>query len=143
VSGLLAAAFSPLAGLLAGRLGAIRVLTVSLAGAAVFGGTQALAADYGLLLVLRGCSGLVQSGMGPLIVSMIAAEVPEERRASVLNITLFPGYLAWLAGGILGSVIGSVSVRGVFAVAAGVVAAGSGMTMLRWRREDRSGVAAS
>lgn len=93
--GILSAASGPLLGRLGGRFGARPVLTVALAAGAVAVAAQVVVPDYGSVLAARSALGLVQGGAAPLVVSMIAAAVPEDRRASVLNVILFPAYFAW------------------------------------------------
>src|SRR3712207_6915362 len=46
-----------------------------------------------------------QAAAGPLIVALIATSTPEALRASILNLSQFPFYLASLGGGALGGAI--------------------------------------
>lgn len=130
VSGLLAALCSPLLGRMGGRFGHRRVLTAALGAGAVAAAGQAVAPDYGWLLAARAAQGMVQGGSGPLIVAMIAQETPEDRRASVLNITLFPGYLAHVSGAMVGSAVAALGIRAVFWLASATFVAGAAGSLL-------------
>lgn len=133
VSGILSALAAPLLGRAGGWFGHGRVLTLSLAASAAATLGHALASDYGTLLATRAALGLAQGATGPLIVAMIAQATPEDRRASILNITLFPSYLAWLFGAMAGSAIAALSIRAVFVAGAGATigAAGAGFAVSR------------
>jgi MFS family permease len=126
--GVLSAGSGPLLGRLAGRFGSRAVLTAALVIGAVAMFAQANAPDYPRLLVSRAAFGLLQGGTAPLVVSMIAAAVPEDRRGSVLNIILFPGYFAWLFGPLLGSALAAFGLRTVFVGSAAVLALAAGLT---------------
>ena len=120
-AGILSAGSGPLLGRLAARFGSRPILTLALAVGALAMLAQARASDYSSLLVTRAAFGLVQGGTAPLVVSMIAAAVPEDRRGSVLNIILFPGYFAWLFGPLLGSALASFGIRAAFVGSAAVL----------------------
>lgn len=125
--GLISAVCSPVLGQLGGRLGHRPVLIGALVIGAVAAIGQALAPDYASLLAGRAALGLVQGGMGPQIVSMIALATPEDRRGSVLNLTLFPTNFAHFSGALIGSAIAALSLRGVFAAGSGVLLVAGGM----------------
>ncbi len=126
VTGVLLAVSAPLLGRLAARQGAHRVLTAAMAGAAVATALQAAAPNLPILLGMRAASGLMLGGTGPLAVSMLALATPEDRRASVLNMTLFPAYFSFVFGGLIGSVAAGAGIRAVFVVAGGLQLAGAG-----------------
>ena len=133
--GILSAASGPGLGRLAGRFGSRGVLTVALAIGAVAMFAQARAPDYGSLLVARSIFGLATGGAAPLVVSMVAAVVPEVRRGSVLNIILFPSYFAWLFGPLLGSALAAAfGIRAAFAGSAVVIAIAAGLNAVLGRR---------
>lgn len=131
--GVLSAGSGPLLGRLAARFGSGAVLTASLLIGAVAMVAQARAPDYGWLLATRAAFGLVQGGTAPLVVSMIAAAVPGDRRGSVLNIILFPGYFAWLFGPLLGSALTSLGIRAAFVGSSAVLAAAAGLNVILGR----------
>jgi MFS family permease len=134
--GVLSAISAPVLGRLATRWGRQRVLSASLAGGAVAAGAQAAANTFRQVVALRAATGAAQGGTTPLLVSMIAAATPAERRASVLNIILFPAYFAWLLSGVGGAAMARASVRGVFLVgAAALGVAGVGSVAARSRLE--------
>lgn len=136
-TGCLSAICSPLLGRLAGTIGTRPVLLAALFGSAATTIGQAFAFDYWSLFAWRAAAGLVQGGFGPLIVSMIALAAPEDRRASVLNLTLFPTNLSHMGGALLGSAMASVSLRGVF-VLSGLILAAAGTLSGRLVPRDRS-----
>lgn len=137
--GVFSAGSGPLLGRLAGRFGSRRVLTIALSIGAVAMLAQAMAPDYRWLLATRAAFGLVQGGAAPLVVSMIAAAVPEDRRGSVLNIILFPGYFAWLFGPLLGSALATLGIRAAFAGSAAVLAVAAGLNAALARRTTPEG----
>jgi DHA1 family multidrug resistance protein-like MFS transporter len=126
VSGTIGAICTPLVGRLGGWLGPRPVLVVGLAAAAVATIAQVFIADYRTLVLARSALGMVTGGLGSLIVSLIAQAAPVERRASILNITLFPTYFAFLFGAVAGSAIATLGIRAVFGAASAVLAAASG-----------------
>jgi DHA1 family multidrug resistance protein-like MFS transporter len=126
VSGAVGAICTPLVGRLGGWLGPRPVLVGGLAAAALATAAQVFISDYRTLLLARSALGLVSGGLGPLIVSLIAQAAPAERRASILNVTLFPTYFAFLLGAIAGSAIATLGIRAVFAAASAVLATASG-----------------
>ena len=132
--GVLSAGSGPLLGRLAARFGSRAVLTLALGVGALAMVGQARAQDYTGLLVSRAAFGLVQGGTAPLVVSLIAAAVPEDRRGSVLNIILFPGYFAWLFGPLLGSALAAFGIRAAFAGSAAVLTTAAGLNLLLGRR---------
>lgn len=127
-TGCLSAVCTPLVGRLAGRIGNRPVLIAALLGSAAAATVQALAADYWTLLASRAALGLFGGGTGPLVVSMIALATPEDRRASVLNLTLFPTNLAHMGGALLGSLVAVLSLRAVFVCSAGILAAAAALS---------------
>jgi len=135
-AGVLSAISGPLLGRLAGRLGSRPVLTLALAIGAVAMVFQARAPDYASLLVGRAAFGLVQGGAAPLVVSMIAAAVPADRRGSVLNIILFPGYFAWLFGPLLGSALASFGIRFAFVGSSVVLALAAALNVVLGRKAE-------
>jgi MFS transporter, DHA1 family, multidrug resistance protein len=135
--GVLSAGSGPLLGRLAGHFGHRAVLTVALGIGAVAMVAQGRAPDYSWLLASRAAFGLVQGGAAPLVVSMIAAAAPEDRRGSVLNIILFPGYFAWLFGPLLGSALATFGIRAAFVGSAVVMACAAGLNVMLGTRTSR------
>ena len=127
VSGTVSALFTPLVGRLGGLLGPRLVLTVALSAAALATVANVVVDTYVGLLVARAALGAVSGGVGPLIVSLIAVATPEDRRASVLNVTLFPTYFGFLFGAVAGSAIAAaLGVRAVFGAATVVLLGAAG-----------------
>ncbi len=130
----LSAVAAPLLGALAQRFGPRRVLTAALIVGAGAGVAQAIAPDYAWLLATRAVYGLAQGGSAPLVVSMIAAAAPEDRRGSILNVILFPGYFAWMFGPLLGSGLAAIGIRFAFLGGAAVTAMAAGFNCILARR---------
>lgn len=129
-AGLVSAGSGPILSRLGRAERSWRVLAAALVGGSVAALAQARSPDYVALLVARGAMGAVQGGLSPLIVSVIALATPSDRRASVLNLTLFPSNLSFLFGGVVGSVIAAISVRAVFVASAAVLLLGAALTAI-------------
>jgi MFS family permease len=121
VAGVLSAASQPVLGWLAGAWGSGRVLAAALLLGAGATAMQALASEYWIMLLARSGFGASHGGAGPVVVSLIAAATPQERRSSVLNMILFPAYFTWLFGSLVGAGLAGFEVRLVFIVAAAVL----------------------
>lgn len=121
VGSLVGALASPFAGVVADRIGFRPVLL----GALVMGGVASL-----LMPLMPGVPGLVGASLllggavattSAMIFSLLATEVPSERRSATLNLVYLPLYLAGIVGPAAGSAVAAaVGVPGPF-VAGGTV----------------------
>jgi MFS family permease len=134
--GATAALFTPIWGRVGDRLGRGRVLEITMALSGVALVAQALAPTFETLLIARALQGAFQAAIAPMIIALIAASTPESLRASVLNLTQFPFYLAVMGGGALGGVLAAQNLRAVFVAAAGGMALAVGM-LARLRASGR------
>jgi len=114
----------------------VRVLEITMALSGVALVAQALAPTFETLLIARALQGAFQAAIAPMIIALIAASTPESLRASVLNLTQFPFYLAVMGGGALGGVLAAQNIRAVFVAAAGGMALAVGM-LARLRASGR------
>jgi DHA1 family multidrug resistance protein-like MFS transporter len=134
VATVVGAAFSPLGGWIADRLGFRLVLTASIAGMAVafallpIGGTVAwLAIVYSLAIAFQAVVGAMVSGI-------LATETPPERRSATLNLIYLPLYMGGIAGPAIGAGVVTRGLPAVFFVAAGILAAATVLAVVFARR---------
>ena len=123
---LIGALMSPLAGVLGDRIGYRPVLL----GALVVGGVASLLMPlmaaiiglFGATLLL----GAAVATMGAMVFSLLATEVPPERRSATLNLVYLPLYVAGIIGPATGSVLAStVGLAGPFVAGCLVFFAGA------------------
>jgi MFS family permease len=82
------------------------------------------------VLVFTAANGLV----GAMVFSLLATEVPEERRSQTLNLVYLPLYAAGILGPLLGGAVSTVAgPQGPFWVGAAVFLAGAVVVALRVR----------
>jgi MFS family permease len=125
---------SPLGGLLGDRFGFRPVLIGSLIGGAaallavtVAPGTDVLALSF---LAFAAFNGTV----GAMVFSMLATDVPPERRSATLNLVYLPLYAAGVVGPALGAGVAAVAgIDGPFLLGAAVFVAGAVVVALRVR----------
>jgi MFS family permease len=138
---LVGAVTAPLGGVIGDRIGFRPVLI----GALFVGGLSLaivpLAAAIPVLalavLVFTACNGIV----GAMVFSLLATEVPPERRSQTLNLVYLPLYAAGIVGPAAGGTIaGFTGPSGPFWAAAGVFLAGAVVVALRVRANGAEGV---
>jgi DHA1 family multidrug resistance protein-like MFS transporter len=126
IGSLVGALMSPLAGMLGDRIGYRRVLLAAL----VAGGVASLLMPlmsaiwglFGAALLL----GAAVATMGAMVFSLLATEVPAERRSATLNLVYLPLYVAGIVGPATGSVLAaSVGLAGPFVAGCLVFFAGA------------------
>jgi MFS family permease len=73
--------------------------------------------------------------VGPMVFSLLATEVPPERRSTVLNLVYLPLYAAGVVGPAVGAVTASVAgVAGPFLAGSLILAAGAVVVLVAMRR---------
>jgi MFS family permease len=126
VASLVGALVAPVAGAIGDRLGFRPVLITALATGAVASLLMPLA---GALVQLAGASLLLGAAVattGAMVFSLLATEVPVERRSKALNLVYLPLYLAGIIGPATGAALAAVlGPAGPFLAGAVVFAAGA------------------
>jgi DHA1 family multidrug resistance protein-like MFS transporter len=104
-SALLGALLSPLAGAAGDRYGFRPLLAGACVLAAASLAELAVAPDLIWLTVGAVALGAATATAISMVFALLAMAIPEERRATTLNLVLLPLYLASIAGGIVGAVV--------------------------------------
>ncbi len=104
-SALLGALLSPLAGAAGDRYGFRPLLVGACVLAAASLAELALAPNLVLLTVGAVFLGAASATAISMVFALLATAVPEERRATTLNLVLLPIYLSSIAGGIVGAIL--------------------------------------
>jgi DHA1 family multidrug resistance protein-like MFS transporter len=112
------AVFAPVWGRLGDRAGYYRVMGFAAAGVAATLLLQSFATDLPQLLAPAIAQGAFQGAFTGLFSAIIALGVAEARRASVLNLTFFPFYLAGVLAPAIGTVLYSLGIRNLFRISA-------------------------
>ncbi len=137
---LVGAAIAPLGGIVGDRIGFRPVLLVSL----FVGGFALLVVPLvhaipplaGAILVFTAANGLV----GAMVFSLLATEVPAERRSQTLNLVYLPLYAAGIVGPLVGSAVSAVAgPTGPFWVGAAVFLVGAVVVAVRVRAPRTDG----
>jgi len=144
-AGLAMALATPLLGLLGDRAGAGRSLKISVWGSGAGILTQGLANSLTAAASGRLLQGLFQGGVTANVMALLARATTPERRASVMNLSILPQQLGWLAGPLLGTaLVALMGLRGMLLVGAVITLAGAVLALLRipGEREGRAAEAA-
>ncbi|MDL2335377.1 MAG: MFS transporter [Chloroflexota bacterium] len=122
IAALIGALSSPIGGMTGDRFSFRSVLMVGLAGGAVAIALEPWLPSLPLLALAVLVFVAFNSIIGPMIFSLLATEVPEERRSATLNLVYLPLYAAGIVGPAAGAVTTSVAgVAGPFTLAAAVL----------------------
>ena len=135
VAALIGALSSPIGGFSGDRFGFRSVLVVGLVGGAVAIALQPWLPSL-LLLALGVLAFVAFNGIiGPMIFSLLATEVPSERRSTTLNLVYLPLYAAGIIGPATGALTTSIAgVSGPFTLAAIVLGVGALAIVIARRR---------
>jgi DHA1 family multidrug resistance protein-like MFS transporter len=136
------AAFSPIGGWIADRLGFRVVLVTAIAGMAVAFGLLPVGSTVAWLAVAYGLAIAFQSVVGAMVSGLLATEAPPDRRSATLNLIYLPLYAGGVAGPAIGAGVVTSGLRSVFYVAAAVLAAAAVAAVLFARRAGRADPAA-
>ena len=104
-SALLGALLSPFAGVAGDRWGFRPVLAAACVLAAASLGALALAPNLVWLTVAAVCLGAATATAISMVFALLATAVPEERRATTLNLVLLPIYFSSVAGAVVGALL--------------------------------------
>ena len=115
------AALSPAGGWISDKLGFRQVLVGAIAGLAVTFVALALAPSVAWLLVAYGVAVAFMTVVGAMVSSLLASEVPAERRSATLNLIYLPLYVGGIPGPAIGAGVVGAGLRAVFYVAAAIL----------------------
>jgi MFS family permease len=104
-SALLGAVLSPFAGVAGDRYGFRPVLAAACVLAAASLGALALAPNLVWLTVAAVCLGAATATAISMVFALLATAVPEERRATTLNLVLLPIYFSSVTGAVVGALL--------------------------------------
>ena len=136
------AAFSPIGGWVADRLGFRTVLVAAIAGMAVSFGLLAAGTTVAWLAVTYCLAIAFGTVVAAMISGLLATESPAERRSATLNLIYLPLYIGGIAGPAIGAGVVTAGTPAVFMVAAAVLAGATALAAVFARRTDRRAPAA-
>ncbi len=131
------ALISPVGGWMADRVGFRRVMVASMAGLALAVLTLPVAPLVGWIAVGYALVIAFQAVIGAMVSSVLATELPAERRSATLNLIYLPLYFGGIVGPAVGSAVVSAGLRAVFYAAAAALAVGFVVAVLFARRAAR------
>jgi MFS family permease len=138
------ALISPISGAIGDRVGFRPVLIASLAGAGIAVTLLPLAPSTGTLAVAALAFATFTSGVGAMVIGLLATEVPSERRSATLNLVYLPLYVAGVVGPTLGSLlVGAAGIPGPFLLGGVVFLLGAAAVALIVPRQGRPPVPAT
>lgn len=120
-SALLGALLSPLAGAAGDRVGFRPILGGACVLAAVSLGAMAVAPDLLWLTTSAVALGAASASAISMVFALLATLVPEERRATTLNLVLLPIYLSSVTGALVGAILVREGLNTVLWVAAAIL----------------------
>ncbi|MEM9922250.1 MAG: MFS transporter [Cyanobacteria bacterium P01_D01_bin.50] len=106
--------FSPICGILADRIGKVKVLIPSLICYAIFGASGALMNDFTPLLISRALLGASSGGVAAASIGILSSMYDGEKRTRVLGYTTSALAIASIIFPIIGGLIGSINWRFTF-----------------------------
>jgi MFS transporter, DHA1 family, multidrug resistance protein len=115
------AALSPAGGWISDKLGFRQVLVGAIGGLAATFVALALAPSVIWLAVVYGLAIAFMTIVGAMVSSLLATEVPAERRSATLNLIYLPLYVGGITGPGIGAVVVGAGLRAVFYVAAAIL----------------------
>jgi MFS family permease len=135
IGALVGALMSPLGGLLGDRVGFRRILVAALTGGGIVLFGMTLAPSVPVLAVLSVGLAAATATVSAMVFSLLATEVPADRRSMTLNLVYLPLYAAGIIGpAVGGAVAAALGVNGPFLVGSLVFLLGAVAITLRARR---------
>jgi len=116
------AALSPAGGWISDKLGFRQVLVGAIAGLALTFVAMALVPSVIWLAVVYGLAIAFMTIVGAMVSSLLATEVPAQRRSATLNLIYLPLYFGGITGPAIGAGVVGAGLRAVFYVAAAILA---------------------
>jgi DHA1 family multidrug resistance protein-like MFS transporter len=123
---------SPAGGWLGDRIGFRTVLVASLIGAGLALGVMPLSPSVGTLALIAVVFSVSYSGAAAMVFSLLAIEVPPDRRSATLNLVYLPLYIVGIIGPALGAVVVAAGLSAVFFVAGILAVAGALLVLTRF-----------
>ncbi len=117
-------------GVIGDRFGYRRVLGVAAVGTALALAALPFSPNIAVMALISGVLSITTTTSMTMVYSLIATEVPEERRSSTLNLAFVPLYAGGIIGPIIGAYLNSFGFIVLMLVAAGV----AGLSLLVWQR---------
>jgi MFS family permease len=131
---LVGALTAPLSGWTGDRFGFRRVLVIALATGGIASLLMPAAPGLALLAAASVLLGAAVATTGAMVFSLLATEVPVERRSATLNLVYLPLYIAGIIGPATGSAVAAVGGTGLpFVLGAVVFFAGAAAVLMRRR----------
>ena len=130
-AGLVGAAASPVVGAVGDRVGFRRVLGFALAGGGAALVLMTFAPSIATLALAAATSAAFAAATSAMIFSLLATQVPAERRSATLNLVYLPLYLGGIAGPAIGSAVVSASLSAVFIMGGVMLVAVAGVVLRR------------
>jgi MFS family permease len=122
---------SPVAGAVGDRMGFRPVLAVSLVGSGLALAALPFAPAVGWLAGINAILAVLGAAVSAMIFSLLALEVPPERRSTTLNLVYLPLYLAGIAGPAIGAVVVGAGLAAVFLLG-GLLLGASSLLAIGW-----------
>jgi ACDE family multidrug resistance protein len=130
------ALFTPLLGILADRIGKVKVLIAALISYAFFGTVGAFAFSLSFLLVTRGCLGIASGGISAASIGVLSNLYEGEARSRLFGYATSAMTAAGIAAPLLGGWVGSTHWQNVFYIYGLGLPIALGVALIF--REDRS-----
>jgi len=125
---------SPGAGAIGDRIGFRPVLIASLFGAGLALAAVPAARSVAGLAAASAAAAACNAGVSAMVFSLLAVEIPPERRSATLNLVFVPLYLAGIVGPAAGALVVAAGLQAVFYAAALVVWTGAALELARLLR---------
>lgn len=116
---------SPLTGAFGDRLGFRRVLALSMGTGGIITAAMPFAPEVPVLAAANVAFAMLMAGGTAMVFSLLAVEVPVDRRSATLNLAYLPFYVAGIIGPAIGALVAGSSVAAVFIVAGAILAIGA------------------
>jgi MFS family permease len=129
-NGLAMALSTPLWGRLSDRIGYVPVLRIGALSVGALLLAQSLSQTLWLFGATRVGQGLVQGGIDAALVALVALHTPDDRRASILNLSRLPLQFSWFLGPILGASLAAFGLGPLFGAAAALALLGGAAALL-------------